>query len=39
MLDRKLIVENAEQVRSNCAHRGVRVDVDRVLETVAALRT
>jgi len=35
MLDRKYIVENAEPVRQNCANRGVRVDVDRVLELEA----
>ncbi len=32
MLDRKLIVENAERIKTNCAHRGVQVDVDRLVE-------
>ena len=32
MLDRKFIVENAEQVKQNCVNRGVKVDVDRFLE-------
>lgn len=32
MLDRKYIVENVEQVKQNCANRGVRVYVDRVVE-------
>ncbi len=32
MLDRRFIVENAEQVKQNCAHRGVEVDVDRFVE-------
>jgi seryl-tRNA synthetase len=29
MLDRKFILENAELVKRNCAHRGAKVDVDR----------
>jgi seryl-tRNA synthetase len=32
MLDRKFIVENAELVKQNCAHRGMQVDVDRYVE-------
>ena len=32
MLDRKFIVENAEQVRQNCINRGADVDVDRFVE-------
>jgi seryl-tRNA synthetase len=32
MLDRKYIVENAARVKQNCAHRGVQVDVDRLVE-------
>jgi len=32
MLDRKYIVENVEQVKQNCANRGARVHVDRVVE-------
>lgn len=28
MLDRKYIVDHAEQVKQNCVHRGVRADVD-----------
>jgi seryl-tRNA synthetase len=32
MLDRKFIVENAELVKRNCAHRGIVADVDRLVE-------
>ncbi len=32
MLDRKFIVEHAEEVKQNCRNRGVEVDVDRLLE-------
>jgi seryl-tRNA synthetase len=32
MLDRKFIVENADAVKQNCIARGVRVDVDRLVE-------
>jgi seryl-tRNA synthetase len=32
MLDRKYIVEHAEQVKQNCHNRGVQVDVDRLLK-------
>jgi seryl-tRNA synthetase len=31
MLDRKLIVEDAERVKRNCANRGVQADVDRLV--------
>ncbi|MGL6226162.1 MAG: serine--tRNA ligase [Thermoguttaceae bacterium] len=31
MLDRKFILENAEQVKTNCQHRGVHVDIDAFL--------
>src|SRR5438128_6385298 len=32
MLDRKFIVENIERVKQNCTQRGVKCDVDRLLE-------
>jgi seryl-tRNA synthetase len=32
MLDRKFIVENADAVKQNCRHRGLKADVDRFLE-------
>ncbi len=32
MLDRKFIVENADDVKRNCTHRGVRAEVDRLVE-------
>jgi seryl-tRNA synthetase len=32
MLDRKFIVENAALVKQNCANRGVKCDIDRLLE-------
>ena len=32
MLDRKFVVENVELVKLNCANRGVRADVDRLVE-------
>lgn len=32
MLDRKLIIENADQVKENCTNRGVEIDVDRFIE-------
>jgi len=38
MLDRKLILENPELVKQNCAHRGVEVDVDRFVELENARR-
>lgn len=31
MLDRKFIVENADAVRQNCVHRGVKADIDQFL--------
>jgi len=39
MLDRKFIVENSDQVRENCKHRGVEVDVDRFVELEARRKT
>ena len=39
MLDRKFIVENPDQVRENCKHRGVEVDVDRFVELEARRKT
>ena len=38
MLDRKFIVENAEQVRENCSNRGVQADVERLVELEAKRR-
>jgi seryl-tRNA synthetase len=35
MLERKFIVENPEQVKENCRHRGVGVDVDRFVQLEA----
>lgn len=32
MLDRKYILENADLVKQNCTHRGVAVDVDRLVQ-------
>ena len=32
MLDRKFIIENAEEVKQNCANRGIEIDVDRFIE-------
>ena len=32
MLDRKFIVENSELVKQNCVNRGVRVEIDRMVE-------
>ena len=32
MLDRKYVVENFELIKQNCANRGVRADLDRVVE-------
>ncbi|MGE0607082.1 MAG: serine--tRNA ligase [Pirellulales bacterium] len=39
MLDRKFIIDNAEQVRTNCANRGVKVDLDRFLELETKRKT
>lgn len=36
MLDRKFIVENAAAVKQNCAARGVKCDIDRLVELEAA---
>jgi seryl-tRNA synthetase len=36
MLDRKFIVENAAKIKENCAQRGVKCDVDRIVELEAA---
>src|SRR5262245_8010687 len=38
MLDRKFIVDNADRVKQNCAQRGVKCDVDRLLQFEAARR-
>ena len=35
MLDRKFVVENFELVKQNCVNRGVRVEIDRVVELEA----
>ena len=32
MLDRKYIVEHADDVKQNCVHRGVNADVDQLVE-------
>jgi seryl-tRNA synthetase len=39
MLDRKFIVENADAVKTNCANRNIKVDVDRLVEIETARRT
>ena len=39
MLDRKFIVENADRVKQNCANRGVKCDVDQLVELVVNNRT
>jgi len=36
MLDRKFIVDNAEKVKQNCTSRGVKCDVDRLVELETA---
>ncbi|MCC7084179.1 MAG: serine--tRNA ligase [Pirellulales bacterium] len=38
MLDRKFVVENAELVKKNCANRGARADVDRLVTLEAERR-
>ena len=38
MLDRRLIVENAELVKQNSVNRGVQVEVDRLVELEAKRR-
>jgi seryl-tRNA synthetase len=39
MLDRKFVVENAELVKKNCANRGAKADVDRVVALAGDLRS
>lgn len=39
MLDRKFIVENAEQVKQNCVHRGVSSDIDLLVSLEAQRRS
>jgi seryl-tRNA synthetase len=38
MLDRKFIVENVDRIKQNCTQRGVKCDVDRLLELETARR-
>ena len=38
MLDRKFIVENVDRIKQNCASRGVKCDVDRLIELEASRR-
>src|SRR5215510_5326563 len=38
MLDRKFIIENADRIKQNCADRGVKCDVDRLVELEAERR-
>jgi len=38
MLDRKFIVENADRVKQNCAQRGVKCDVEKLVELETARR-
>jgi seryl-tRNA synthetase len=38
MLDRKFILENVERIKANCAQRGVKCDVDRLIELETARR-
>src|SRR5437773_3271625 len=38
MLDRKFIIENADRIKQNCANRGVKCDVDRLVELEAERR-
>src|SRR5947207_1215808 len=39
MLDRKFIIENVDRVKKNCADRGVKCDIDRLVELEAERRT
>lgn len=39
MLDRRFILENPDLVKQNCANRGVRVEIDRVLELETRRKT
>src|SRR5436309_1839072 len=38
MLDRKFIIENADRIKQNCASRGVKCDVDRLVALEAERR-
>src|SRR3954471_5015362 len=38
MLDRKYIIENIDRIKKNCADRGVKCDVNRLLELETARR-
>src|SRR5215471_17437812 len=38
MLDRKFVVENAELVKENCAKRGAKADIDKLLAIEADRR-
>src|SRR5438034_7239630 len=38
MLDRKFIVENVDRIKKNCADRGVKCDIDRLVELEAERR-
>src|SRR5215471_6173116 len=38
MLDRKFIIENVDRIKKNCAERGVKCDVDRLVELESARR-
>jgi seryl-tRNA synthetase len=38
MLDRKFIIENTERIKKNCQDRGVKCDVDRLVELETARR-
>lgn len=38
MLDRKFIIENVDRIKKNCAERGVKCDVDRLVELEAERR-
>jgi seryl-tRNA synthetase len=38
MLDRKFIIENADRIKQNCAQRGVKCDVGRLLALETARR-
>jgi seryl-tRNA synthetase len=38
MLDRKLILDQADRVKQNCANRGVKCDIDRLVELETARR-
>src|SRR5262245_43576470 len=38
MLDRKFIIENIDRIKKNCADRGVKCDIDRLVELEAGRR-